>query len=86
MWSFQIQQDKEKLLYELDNIQSQYEKIQVSHTRLQQEKDDIHMDADRQRERNDKMQVRRPMSSPSSVSYDAFLTTVSEPVNAAAKW
>ena len=53
----QIQADKEKLLYELDNLQNQLEKAQMSSNRFQTEREDFQMDADRQREKVDKLQV-----------------------------
>ena len=55
---FQIQTDKEKLLYELDNLQRELEKAQVNTTRFQHEKEDFEVDAGRQREKNEKLQVR----------------------------
>ncbi len=55
--SLQIQGDKEKLLFELDALQSQMEKVTVSASRLQTEKEDAQMDADRQREKCEKLQV-----------------------------
>lgn len=60
--SFQIQADKEKLLYELDNLQSQLDKAQLSSNRFQTEKEDFQLDADRQREKCDKLQVGRKPS------------------------
>ena len=45
-------------MYELDNLQNQLEKAQLSTTRLQTEKEDFQMDADRQREKADKLQVK----------------------------
>ena len=57
----QIQTDKEKLLYELDNLQSQLEKAQVNTTRYQHEKQDCQDDADRQREKVEKLQVSASM-------------------------
>ena len=54
---FQIQTDKEKLLYELDNLQRELEKAQVNTTRFQHEKEDFEVDAGRQREKNEKLQV-----------------------------
>ena len=56
---FQIQADKEKLLYELDNLQAQLEKAQVSSTRFQTEREDYQIDSQRQREKCDKLQVRK---------------------------
>ena len=53
----QIQTDKEKLLYELDNLQRELEKAQVNTTRFQHEKEDFEVDAGRQREKNEKLQV-----------------------------
>ena len=64
IYFFQIQTDKEKLLYELDNLQSQLDKTQLSSTRLQTEKEDFQMDADRQREKCDKLQVSQSPVSP----------------------
>ena len=55
---FQVQGDKEKLLYELDNLQRELEKAQVNTTRFQHEKEDFEVDAGRQREKNEKLQVR----------------------------
>ena len=54
---FQIQTDKEKLLYELDTLQRELEKAQVNTTRFQHEKEDFEVDAGRQREKNEKLQV-----------------------------
>ena len=54
-----MQTDKEKLLYELDNLQAQLDKAQVSSTRFEAEKEGLQMDADRQREKCDKLQVRK---------------------------
>ncbi len=53
----QIQADKEKLLYELDNLQNQLEKAQLSSNRFQTEREDFQMDADRHREKCEKLQV-----------------------------
>lgn len=53
----QIQDDKAKLLFELDNLQSQLEKAQVNSNRFQTEREDFQMDAERQREKCDKLQV-----------------------------
>jgi len=57
----QIQTDKEKLLYELDDLQNQLEKAQMSSNRLQTEREDYQIDADRQREKVEKLQVSRPI-------------------------
>ena len=54
----QIQTDKEKLLYELDNLQRELEKAQVNTTRFQHEKEDFEVDSKHQREKNEKLQVR----------------------------
>ena len=53
----QIQTDKEKLLYELDNLQRELEKAQVNTTRFQHEKEDFEVDSKHQREKNEKLQV-----------------------------
>lgn len=45
-------------MYELDELQAQMEKAQVTANRLQTEKEDYQMDAERQREKCDKLQVR----------------------------
>ena len=54
---FQIQGDKEKLLYELDTMQAELEKCNHASSRLQKEKDDAYGDIDRSREKYDKLQV-----------------------------
>ena len=54
---FQVQGDKEKLLYELDNLQRELEKAQVNTTRFQHEKEDFEVDSKHQREKNEKLQV-----------------------------
>ena len=54
----QVTSDKEKFLYELDELQAQMEKAQLCTNRLQQEKEDYQMDAERQREKCEKLQVR----------------------------
>ena len=72
---FQIQGDKEKLLYELDTLQAELEKCNMSSSRcvvvtspgssqqfcfrLQKEKEDAYADIDRGREKYEKLQVRR---------------------------
>ena len=48
-------------MYELDNLQAQLEKAQVSSTRFQTEREDYQMDSQRQREKCDKLQVRDGM-------------------------
>ena len=50
------------LLYELDTLQRELEKAQVNTTRFQHEKEDFEVDAGRQREKNDKLQVGRKAS------------------------
>lgn len=55
---FQTQSDKEKLLYELDDLQAQVEKAQLSTNRSQAEREDFQLEAERQRDKNDKLQVR----------------------------
>ncbi len=45
------------MLYELDNLQNQVEKAQLSSNRFQTEREDYQMDAERQREKVDKLQV-----------------------------
>ena len=70
---FQIQGDKEKLLYELDTLQAELEKSNMSSSRLvagagqtpspvlcirlQKEKEDAYADIDRGREKYEKLQV-----------------------------
>ena len=44
-------------MYELDNLQNQLEKAQVSSNRFQTEREDFEIDSQRQREKNDKLQV-----------------------------
>ena len=44
-------------MYELDEIQAQMEKAQLAANRLQTEKEDYQMDAERQRSTCDKLQV-----------------------------
>ena len=56
----QTQSDKEKLLYELDDLQAQVEKAQMSTNRFQAEREDFQLEAERQRDKNDKLQVRHP--------------------------
>ena len=53
----QVEQDKAKLLYELDELQAQMEKSQHSANRTLTEAEDYRMDAERQREKCDKLQV-----------------------------
>lgn len=48
-------------MYELDELQAQMEKASVTANRLQQEKEDYQMDAERQREKCDKLQVMNMM-------------------------
>ena len=54
---FQVQGDKEKLLYELDTLQAELEKCNMSSSRLQKEKEDAYADIDRGREKYEKLQV-----------------------------
>ena len=56
----QVTTDKEKFLYELDELQAQMEKAQLTANRLQTEKEDYQMDAERQREKCEKLQVNLP--------------------------
>ena len=54
---YQVQQDKDKILYELDELQAQMEKHSHTVNRIQTEADDYRMDAERHREKCDKLQV-----------------------------
>ena len=56
-YTLQIQSDKEKLLYELDDLQAQLEKAQLNTNRFQAEREEFHLEAERQRDKNDKLQV-----------------------------
>ena len=49
-------------MYELDELQAQMEKAQLAANRLQTEKEDYQMDAERQREKCDKLQVEQTLS------------------------
>ena len=44
-------------MYDLDELQSQFEKVQHTANRLQVEKEDFHLDMERNREKCDKLQV-----------------------------
>ena len=57
IFTIQVQGDKEKLLYEIDEIQAQLEKAQLNTNRFQAEKEDFQLDAERHRSTNDKLQV-----------------------------
>ena len=52
-----MQGDKEKLLYEIDEVQAQLEKTQLNTNRFQAEKEDFQLDAERHRSTNEKLQV-----------------------------
>lgn len=53
----QIQLEKEKLGYELENVQSQLDKVIAQSARLQKEKETAQVDADRLRDKYEKVQV-----------------------------
>ena len=44
-------------MYDLDELQAQFEKVQHTANRLQAEKEDFHLDLERNREKCDKLQV-----------------------------
>lgn len=54
---FQIQLEKEKVGYELENAQSQLDKVLGQSARLQKEKETAQVDADRLRDKYEKVQV-----------------------------
>ncbi len=45
------------MFFDLDNLQRELDKAQMSSNRFQSEREDLQMDADRQREKVDKLQV-----------------------------
>lgn len=53
----QIQLEKEKQGYDLENVQSQLDKALGQSARLQKDKDTIQLDADRIRDKYEKTQV-----------------------------
>lgn len=55
---FQIQLEKEKVVYELENVQSQLDKVIAQSARIQKEKETAQVDADRLRDKYEKVQVR----------------------------
>jgi len=54
---FRLELIKKKILYDLDELQAQFEKVNHTANRLQAEKEDYHLDLDRNREKCDKLQV-----------------------------
>lgn len=54
---FQIQLEKEKVVYELENVQSQLDKVIAQSARLQKEKETAQVDADRLQDKYEKVQV-----------------------------
>ena len=72
---FQVQGDKEKLLYELDTLQAELEKCNMSSSRLQKEKEDAYADIDRGREKYEKLQVSSLLVSVSAVFHHFSLLT-----------
>lgn len=53
----QIQLEKEKLGYDLENIQSQLDKALGQSARIQKEKEQAQLEADRLRDKSEKLQV-----------------------------
>lgn len=53
----QIQLEKEKVSYDLENIQSQLDKVLGQSARLQKEKESAQLEADRLRDKVEKTQV-----------------------------
>lgn len=53
----QIQLEKEKIGYELENVQSQLDKVIAQSARLQKEKETAQVDSDRLRDKYEKVQV-----------------------------
>lgn len=53
----QIQLEKEKLGYDLENVQSQLDKALAQSARLQKEKEQSQLEADRLRDKYEKLQV-----------------------------
>lgn len=49
--------EKEKQVYDFENVQSQLDKALGQATRLQKEKDAVQLDADRLRDKYEKLQV-----------------------------
>lgn len=55
----QVQLEKEKQLFDFDNIQSQLDKALGQCSRVQKERETLQLDADRYKEKVEKLQVRR---------------------------
>lgn len=53
-----MQMEKEKQMYDFENIQSQLDKALGQATRLQKEKEAVQLEADRLRDKYEKTQVR----------------------------
>lgn len=60
--TFQVQLEKEKLGYDLENVQSQLDKALGQASRLQKERESLQLEADRLRDKYDKAQVHAPFS------------------------
>lgn len=54
----QFQSEKEKYVYDFDNMQAQLDKSQGQLSRVQKEKDNIQQEMERFRDKHDKNQVR----------------------------
>lgn len=58
MFSYsQIQLEKEKILFDFENVQSQLDKALGHGSRIQKEKESIQLDFERYKEKSEKLQV-----------------------------
>lgn len=57
MFIFQVQLEREKVGYELENVQGQLDKAIAQAARVQKEKETVKLESDRYRDKYEKLQV-----------------------------